>query len=600
MIIEWMPEPEVVLEADSQETDEVSIIKAAISHMAQGLVVYNANSELVFHNAAYRAIYKLRKEDLYHSMPIGKVIERQALSLGLAAEGVAEFNSPYSQNTTRSWSAIRRLPDGRSVQMSRRSMRAGYFVVTHEDITDRVKMENEIRYAANHDNLTGLANRKAFLDNLEVGLKRARRGESIALLAIDLDGFKAINDTHGHAIGDKVLKLVADRIRATARDTDVASRFGGDEFSIIQLPAQDVSDAERLSARIVDALAAPFSVDGQTLIVGASVGVALADEGTKDIESLMQNADLALYRAKTDGKGCYRFFDDKLNQIMRRRRIVEARMRSAVENEQFALYYQPIVNVESRRVESVEALLRWNDNGNWISPGEFIPIAEQTGMIIPLGDWVIQEACRQAAQWPKHVNVSVNVSPLQFRTNRLVGVLQDALASTGLEPSRLKIEITESLLIDETADVVATLHAIDDLGVRFALDDFGTGYSSLRYLTSFPFNRLKVDRSFVSDLPKSSQHLAIVRAAAALGRDLGIETVVEGVESPHQLAAVRAAGCKHIQGFYFARPTPPEALAAAITAAEAMCELQDTSASHSEEVQPSRCEGKILEYAASR
>ncbi|MEM6498695.1 MAG: diguanylate cyclase, partial [Pseudomonadota bacterium] len=353
MIIEWMPEPEQVLEADSQETDEVSIIKAAISHMAQGLVVYNANSELVFHNAAYRAIYKLRKEDLNHSMPIAEVIELQALSLGLDAEGVAEFNSPFSQITTRSWSAIRRLPDGRSIQMSRRPMSAGYFVVTHEDITDRVKMENEIRYAANHDNLTGLANRKAFLDNLEVGLKRARRGESIALLAIDLDGFKNINDTHGHATGDRVLKLVADRIRATARDTDVASRFGGDEFSIIQLPAQDVSDAECLSARIVEALAAPFSVDGQTLMVGASVGVALADEGTKDIESLMQNADLALYRAKTDGKGCYRFFDDKLNQIMRRRRAVEARMRSAVENKQFTLYYQPIVNVESRRVESV-------------------------------------------------------------------------------------------------------------------------------------------------------------------------------------------------------------------------------------------------------
>ncbi len=597
MIIEWMPEPEQVLEADSQETDEVSIIKAAISHMAQGLVVYNANSELVFHNAAYRAIYKLRKEDLYHSMPIAEVIERQALSLGLDAEGVAEFNSPFSQITTRSWSAIRRLPDGRSVQLSRRSMRAGYFVVTHEDITDRVKMENEIRYAANHDNLTGLANRKAFLDSLEVGLKRARRGESIALLAIDLDGFKNINDTHGHATGDKVLKLVAERIRATARDTDVASRFGGDEFSIIQLPAQDVSDAESLSARIVEALAAPFSVDGHTLIVGASVGVALADEGTKDIESLMQNADLALYRAKTDGKGCYRFFDNKLNKIMRRRRIVEARMRSAVENEQFTLYYQPIVNVESRRVESVEALLRWNDNGNWISPGEFIPIAEQTGLIIPLGDWVIQEACRQAAQWPKHVNVSVNVSPLQFRTNRLVGVLREALSKTGLEPSRLKIEITESLLIDETADVVATLHAIDDLGVRFALDDFGTGYSSLRYLTSFPFNRLKVDRSFVSDLPKSSQHLAIVRAAAALGRDLGIETVVEGVESPHQLEAVRAAGCKHIQGFYFARPTPPHELAEAITAAEAMCELQDVSVSSTEERQSACFDEPTLDVA---
>ena len=571
MFVEWMAEPEAVVECNAADTDESSIIKAAISYMAQGLVVYNARSELVFHNAAYRDIYRLRAQDLLPSMPIRSVIELQARSLGLDEAGVAQFNEPFTDENPDSWSAIRLLPDGRSVQMSRRPMSAGYFVITHEDISARVKMESEVRYAANHDDLTGLVNRKSFLEHLELGIKRAEHGSGIALLAVDLDSFKNINDTYGHTTGDEVLKHVAHRLRTVTRDTDIVCRLGGDEFSIIQSPANDVAAAESMSARVVDALASPFSIEGRTLFVGASVGVALLDGCTRDTATLMQNADLALYRAKNDGKGCYRFFDDNLNKTMRRKRRVEARMREAIQANEFSLDYQPIVNIETGRVESVEALLRWNDNGHWISPGEFIPVAEQTGLIVPLGNWVIEEACREAARLPEHLTVSVNVSALQFKSNKLVEVVRNALSASGLRPSRLKIEITESLLLDETSDVIATLHAIDALGVRFALDDFGTGYSSLKYLTSFPFNRLKVDRSFVRGLPAASQNLAIVRAATALGRDLEMETVVEGVETTEQLAAVRSMGCKYVQGFYFARPTSGKDLSQEIRNAESKC-----------------------------
>ena len=580
MVVHWTPEPECAVAGQSPADDDGAIIRAAISYMAQGLVVYNARSELIFHNATYRSIYNLRDEDLHPAMPIADVIALQAKSLGLDSEGIEEFSAPFVDNNDGSWSALRRLPDGRSIQMSRRSMKAGYFVVTHEDITDRVRMENEVRYTANHDTLTGLANRRSFLEQLDTALKRVRRDDRIALLAVDLDGFKKINDTHGHAIGDLVLKEVARRLRSNVRETDVVSRFGGDEFSIVQVPSTDGSTAEALAERIVQILTVPIIIGDLNLVIGASIGIALTDEQTNDSTTLMQHADLALYRAKHAGRGCFRFFDDRLNRSIRKRRETEIRMRQALENESFEIYYQPIVNIERGRVESVEALLRWKDNGKWISPGEFVPVAEECGLIAPLGDWVIREACRQAATWPSTLRVSVNVSPLQFNTGRLVDVVERALGAARLEPGRLKLEITESVLIDESKDVIKTLSELHGLGVQFALDDFGTGYSSLKYLTCFPFNKIKVDQSFVAGLPGSPRKLAVIRAATALGRDLGVDTIIEGVEDVDQLRAVHSVGCKYVQGFYFARPGPASELAGVIAAAEEKCQTQIKPQSH--------------------
>ncbi|MGI9478411.1 MAG: putative bifunctional diguanylate cyclase/phosphodiesterase [Hyphomicrobiaceae bacterium] len=539
--------------------------------MAQGLVVYNDRSELVLHNATYRAIYGLKAEDLRDGLPIQDVIQLQAKSLGLSDVEVKEFAIPFANQAVRSWSAVRKLPDGRSIHMSRRQMGAGHFVVTHQDISDRVRMEDEIRYTANHDNLTGLANRMSFLQQLETLLTRVRRGDRIALLAIDLDNFKQVNDTHGHAIGDELLKQVAMRLQQTIRDTDVVARFGGDEFAIIQVPGFQADSAERLARRVIEALATPYLVNDLTLFVGASVGIALADEHTANCATLMHNSDLALYRAKQDGRGVVRFFDDHFDKVMRRKREMEVKMRRALVLDQFTLHYQPILNIERERVESVEALLRWQDGDDWISPGDFIPLAEENGLIIPIGEWVMRRACLDATKWPEHISIAVNVSPLQFKTGNLVQSIQDALAASNLNPARLRVEITESVLLDDSTDVLSILNKLHDLGVQIALDDFGTGYSSLKYLTSFPFNKIKIDRSFVTGLPAAFEKLAVIRAATALGRDLGMETVVEGVETPGQLQAVRAAGCNHVQGFFFAKPKPLDALAATVEMAENLC-----------------------------
>ncbi|MFY0612470.1 MAG: EAL domain-containing protein [Hyphomicrobiaceae bacterium] len=539
--------------------------------MAQGLVVYNDRSELILHNATYRAIYGLDAKDLYDGLPIEEVIKLQARSLGLSDAAIKEFGAPFVDQSVKSWSAVRTLPDGRSIQMSRRQMGEGYFVVTHQDISDRVCMEDEIRYTANHDNLTGLANRMSFLQQLETLLTRVRRGDRIALLAIDLDNFKQVNDTHGHAVGDELLIQVAQRLQQTIRDTDVVARFGGDEFAIIQVPGHQADSAEKLARRVIEALAAPYLVNDLTLFVGSSVGIALADEHTSDSATLMHNSDLALYRAKQDGRGVVRFFDDHFDKLMRRKRETEVKMRRALVLDQFSLHYQPILNIETGRVESVEALLRWQDGDNWISPGDFIPLAEENGLIVPIGEWVMRKACLDAAQWPDHISIAVNVSPMQFKTGNLIESIKNAFAASNLAPSRLRVEITESLLLDDTTDVLSLLNQLRALGIQIALDDFGTGYSSLKYLTSFPFSKIKIDRSFVTGLPTAFEKLAVIRAATTLGRDLGMETVVEGVETPGQLDAVRAAGCNHVQGFYFAKPTRLSELKETVEAAEGLC-----------------------------
>ncbi len=526
-----------------------------MNYMAQGLVVYTERSELVLHSATYRSIYRLCEGDLKKGLPIDEVIKLQARALGLDEAGIAEFATPFADSSIKSWSAVRRLPDGRSIHMLRRQMGNGFFVVTHEDITERVRMEDEIRYAASHDTLTGLANRYAFMEQLEAALRRVRRGDRIALLTVDLDGFKHINDTHGHAVGDDVLKQVARRLEATVRETDVTARFGGDEFGVIQVPAVEPLAATRLATRIVEELAAPYFINNLVLYLGASVGVACADENITDSSILMQNSDLALYRAKQDGRGCWRFYDDLFDQSLRRKTEMEQGMRAALADDHFVLHYQPIVNIDSGRVESVEALLRWPDNGAWISPGEFIPIAEECGLIIPLGDWAIREACHDAVQWPETMSIAVNVSPLQFKAGNLVQSIRTALAQSGLKAGRLKIEITESLLLDNTTDVVATLNAIRALGVRIALDDFGTGYSSLSYLAKLPFDTLKIDRAFVQDSVHSKGR-TLIHAVITLAKGLEMNVVAEGVEREEEFEILKNEGCDLIQGYLTGKPLP--------------------------------------------
>jgi diguanylate cyclase (GGDEF)-like protein len=440
----------------------------------------------------------------------------------------------------------------------------GGAVRTFTDVTARKQAERRVEHMARHDALTGLANRVLFRERLETALSRcAERDEPTAVLCLDLDQFKAVNDTLGHSVGDTLLKEVAARIVAEVRARDVVARLGGDEFAILLAARADAEAAAALAARLVETIGRPFMLDGQLINVGTSIGIALAPVDGLDPDLLMKNADLALYKAKGDGRGTFRFFESAMDKEVQSRRALELDLREALSAGEFELHYQPLADLALDRIVSFEALLRWRHPVHgMISPASFIPIAEDTGLIVPLGEWVLRQACAEAARWPDGVRVSVNVSAVQFRQRNLVGLVMAALAGSGLEPERLELEITESVLMQESEASVRILHQLRSLGVRIAMDDFGTGYSSLSYLRRFPFDKIKIDRAFVKELSRNPESAAIVRAIVGLGRSLGISTTAEGVETQEQLDIVRAEGCTEVQGYLLSAPKPAhEALA---------------------------------------
>jgi diguanylate cyclase (GGDEF)-like protein len=427
-----------------------------------------------------------------------------------------------------------------------------------EHLDERKRLEAELLRLARHDSLTGLPNRVLFHEHLEHALARTRRGgDDLAVLCIDLDHFKHVNDTLGHPIGDRLLQTVSERLKECVRDTDVVARLGGDEFAVVAVAAGQPVGAVVLAERIIAALSKPFDLDGHHVVIGGSVGIAFAPSDGLESDTLMRAADLALYRAKGDGRGLCRFFEPDMDAKMQARRTLELDLRRALVTEEFELYYQPLINLKSNEVCGFEALLRWNhpERGR-ISPAEFIPIAEETGIIIPLGEWVLRHACAEAVQWPDDIKVAVNVSPAQFKSRSLALAVTSALAASGLPPQRLELEITESVLLNETEATLATLHQLRDLGVQISMDDFGTGYSSLSYLRSFPFDKIKIDRSFIRDLSETDESVAIVRAVAGLGRNLGMATTAEGVETDEQLDQLRDEGCTEVQGYLFSEPLP--------------------------------------------
>ncbi|MFY9352516.1 MAG: EAL domain-containing protein [Sphingobium sp.] len=411
--------------------------------------------------------------------------------------------------------------------------------------------ERQIAHMAFHDGLTGLANRSLLREQIALALQR---GDGLALFCLDLDNFKSVNDTLGHPTGDALLCEVAARLTETCRGGFVA-RLGGDEFAVIS--ADGASQADQTGRAIVNALSRPFQVNGHRIVTGASVGIALAPQDGDDATSLLKNADLALYRAKQDGKNAHRFFEEAMDAEAQARRAMEVDLHDALRNGELELHFQPLFGLSQNRVTAFEALLRWqHPTRGMVSPIQFIPLAEETGLIIPIGEWVIHEACRVASTWPDHIRVAVNVSPVQFRSSTLNGIVLQALARSGLAPQRLELEITESLFIDNVEATLASLHSLRALGVRVALDDFGTGYSSLSYLRSFPFDKLKIDRSFIVDLLAHEGATAIIRAITTLADALGIETTAEGVENSDQLEILRAEGCGQIQGYFFSKPIP--------------------------------------------
>jgi diguanylate cyclase (GGDEF)-like protein len=419
------------------------------------------------------------------------------------------------------------------------------------------RADARVHFLARHDALTGLANRTLLNERMAQAMERTLRGEMVAIHMLDLDHFKPVNDAFGHPVGDKLLRIAGERLAGVVRETDIVARVGGDEFTVLQSGLRSAGQAAALAQRIIDAMSRPYHIDGNRLLIGASVGIAMAPADGIDPDQIVRNADLALYRAKADGRANYRFFESMMHTQMQERRQLERDLRKALTAGEFELHYQPTVDLATHEVRGFEALIRWShpEKGP-ISPGEFIPVAEEIGMIVPIGEWVIREACRTAARWPANLRISVNLSPVQLRSPALLSGIVGALAASGLPANRLELEITETALIENSANTIRVLHDIRELGVRVAMDDFGTGYSSLSHLQSFPFDRIKIDRSFIKDVADNASSLSIIRAVVSLARGLGVATTAEGVETTEQFAIVTSEGCTEMQGFLKSKPLP--------------------------------------------
>jgi diguanylate cyclase (GGDEF)-like protein len=443
----------------------------------------------------------------------------------------------------------------------------GGLLVTFEDVTEQRRALARIEYMARHDGLTNLPNRVLLRERLEAALHRAGRGQIFALFCLDMDGFKAINDQYGHAAGDRVLQLFATRLQRCVREVDTVARLGGDEFAIIQAGIGGLPDAMALAARLAGELALPYDALGRWVNVGASIGIALGPRDGTDPDSLLNHADLALYRAKSEGKSRMRLFAAEMDSEVQRRRNREADLRRGVEAGEFEPHYQPLVSLATNRVCGFEALARWRHPGRGLlMPAEFIQLAEEIGLIADIGESILRRACRDALAWPSDLKVAVNLSPVQFgKSCQLVAMVREALAESGMQPERLELEITESVLLHDNAEVMEALQEIRALGVSFALDDFGTGYSSLSYLRRFPFGKVKIDRCFVQDIGMRAESDAIIHAVAELGRSLGMIITAEGVENGLQARRLAAHGCTEGQGYLYSPALPnDEALAFAL------------------------------------
>ena len=536
----------------------------AIENMTQGLCMFDAEQKLIICNELYLEMYKLAPELGTPGTTLRDILKCR-VETGLYAGGDPEV---YIETTLQKVSArqsyfrILELPDGRVIADTHRPMASGGWVSTHQDVTEQRRAEAQIAHMARHDALTDLPNRVLFREQMEQNLARVRRGEPLAVLCLDLDDFKGINDTLGHDAGDAVLKAVAARLRDCVRDTDTVARLGGDEFAVLQVGGRQPTHATALAQRIVEAVARPFDFAGHQLMIGVSVGIAVSPSDGDSPDQLMKNADLALYRVKQDGRNGFRFFEPEMDARMKLRRSLELDLRKALAHGEFELFYQPVVNLARDEIRGFEALLRWrHPERGLISPVDFIPLAEETGLIIPIGEWVVRKACAEAASWGADVTVAVNLSAIQFRSKNLVPTIVSALATSRLPATRLEVEITESVLMQENDATLAVLHQLRELGVRISMDDFGTGYSSLSYLRQFPFDKIKIDRSFVRDLAERSDSLSIVRAVTGLGSSLGMTTTAEGVETPEQLSMLRAEGCTEVQGYIFSPPRPAHEVA---------------------------------------
>jgi diguanylate cyclase (GGDEF)-like protein len=531
----------------------------AINNMSQGLCFFDGKRRLIVCNDRYAEMYGLSRDVVRPGTTLAEIVDHR-FNAGSCPEMTRTEYLTWRDSIViadKPSDTLMGLKDGRTFAIHHQPMPDGGWVATHEDITERRRTEAQIERMARHDALTGLPNRVLFRERLDEAVRSSTTGEALAVLCIDLDRFKAVNDTLGHPVGDELLRAVAQRLSECVRQTDLVARLGGDEFAIIQTGAPQPAAANALADRLVRVIAAPFDVAGYQVMVGASVGAALSPHDGLDPDELLKKADLALYNAKSEGRGVFSFFQAEMDERAQGRRALELDLRQAIGNAELEAFYQPIVGLGARNVVAFEALLRWRHPvRGMVMPDCFIPLAEESGMIEQLGQWVLREACVQATKWPSEVGVAVNLSPVQFKSGSLVSVVKSALESSGLAPSRLELEITESVLLAENSINLTILHQLHALGVRVCLDDFGVGYSSLSYLRSFPFKKIKIDRSFVRDMVENREAAAIIRAIAALGTTLGMAITAEGVENEEQLEKLQELGCDEVQGYYLSPPRP--------------------------------------------
>lgn len=553
-ITEQHLQAELIAERNIQLEQQNIRFNAAVNNMSHGLAMYDADLNLVICNEPFVQLYdlpeNLTKAGVSFWAQYDKRDSGQQAKDKKRRKKIAET---FKQRKT--FGSSVELEDGTVMRITHQPIKDGGWLSTHEDITERFHTQATIEHLAHHDSLTGLANRNTFLQIMADGEERIASGEVFAVLCIDLDNFKPINDNLGHAAGDAVLVRAAKRIQTVIGESGTVARLGGDEFAALVGPISGPEQAEDILLKLVQRVSKSMKVQGLDISVGVSAGIAMAPTDGTDTSTLMRNADLALYRAKENYRSGYSFFEPEMEQVHKRRREIEAGLKSALANDQLKLVYQPLLSLKENRISCCEALMRWeSDEHGFVGPDEFIPVAEDTGLIREMGGWALREACTLAMQWPEHVRVAVNVSPVQFVGEDLVDRVHDALRFSGLTPNRLELEITESLFLADSEHNLDILHALHKIGVRIALDDFGTGYSSLSYLRSFPFDKIKIDRTFISDLVDKPENDAIVRAVVLLGESLGMTTTAEGVETEEQLDVIRTQGCTEAQGYLFSRP----------------------------------------------
>ena len=542
--------------------DETRTREAVFEGLSQGFLLYDADDRLILRNSHFLELFPGLKDVAVPGARYEDILRaetaRGAQASATTGELSAEFHVRIERHRQPTSIFECQIADHRWLLINEHRTRDGGTVVLYTDVTELKQREREIQFLAEHDPLTGLYNRAAFQRRTTEALASAKkRGTIAAIMCLDLDHFKNVNDTLGHSAGDEFLKAVSKRLRECLGEMDTVARFGGDEFGILFLDAKSPEAVSRIASRLVEVVSQPVDFNGQRIVSSVSIGVTLSTTDGENEDELIKNADLALYRAKSDGRGTFRFFEAQMDAAAKARRALEIDLRQAVANNQLELHYQPQIDIFTDEVVGFESLVRWrHPERGLIPPSEFIPLAEETGLIGPIGEWVLNRACTDALSWPNTIKVAVNLSPVQFKNRNIAQFVEQVLNVTGLPARRLELEITESVLLNDVDDNLVILRKLKSLGIRISMDDFGTGYSYLGSLRSFPFDKIKIDKSFVGDLEQNSDSTAIIHAVLRLGHSLGMATCAEGVESREQLSFLRSEGCTEVQGYLYSKPQP--------------------------------------------